>query len=93
MSEQAEVRQQKAQEQGHSEGMNEQEAVRQQPAQQQGQSGLAPSTGHFSVYGVFRVATAVQQSMTELNGAVSSKEEKIVVITKIVIKLINLTDH
>jgi cell fate regulator YaaT (PSP1 superfamily) len=41
---------------------------------------------------MFRVATALQQIATELNGAVS-KETKIVTINKTVIKLTNLNDH
>jgi hypothetical protein len=38
------------------------------------------------------VATAVQQIMTEFNGAVS-KEDKIVTITKIVLNLMNEDGH
>jgi hypothetical protein len=41
---------------------------------------------------MFRVASAVQQIVTELNGAVS-EEEKIVVITKIVPNLMKRDDH
>jgi hypothetical protein len=37
---------------------------------------------------MFEVTTVVQQIMTELNGAVS-EEDKIVAITKIVLKLMN----
>lgn len=42
--------------------------------------------------GVFRVATAVQEIMTALNGAVS-EEDEIVAIIKVVIKLINFNGH
>jgi hypothetical protein len=41
---------------------------------------------------MFRVATVAQQIMTELNDA-SSEEEKIVAITEIVIKPVNVNGH
>jgi hypothetical protein len=41
---------------------------------------------------MFRVASAVQQIMTELNGAVP-EEEKIVVITKIVLNIMKRDGH
>jgi hypothetical protein len=40
---------------------------------------------------MFKVATAVQQTMTELNGFMS-EENKIVSITKIVLKLMDQND-
>jgi hypothetical protein len=41
---------------------------------------------------MLRVATVVQQIMTEFNGAVS-EEDKIVVITKIVLNLMKQNGH
>jgi hypothetical protein len=41
---------------------------------------------------VFRVATVVQQIMTELNDTVS-EEDKIVAITKVVLKIMNNNGH
>jgi hypothetical protein len=40
---------------------------------------------------IFRVAAVVEQIMTDLNGAVS--EDKIMVITKIILKLMNKYGH
>jgi hypothetical protein len=56
--------------------------------QNAGQSVQAPSENSASLDNMFRVATVVQQIMTGLNGAVS-EEDKIVAITKIVMKLMN----
>jgi hypothetical protein len=53
-----------------------------------GQSAQAPNVNSASLDNMFRVATAVQQIMTGLNDAVS-EEEKILAITKIVLKLMN----
>jgi hypothetical protein len=61
----------------------------QQPTQQTGQSVQATSVKSSSLDDMFRVASAVQQIMTELNDAVS-EEEKIVVITKIVLNLMKI---
>jgi hypothetical protein len=41
---------------------------------------------------MLRTVTAVQQFMTEFNGAVL-EEEKIVIITKTVLNLMNQSDH
>jgi hypothetical protein len=41
---------------------------------------------------MFKVATIVQQIMTELNGTVS-EENKIVAITKIILNFMKQTDH
>jgi hypothetical protein len=41
---------------------------------------------------MFKVATGVQQIMTELNGAVS-EEDKIVAITKIVLNIMKQNGH
>jgi hypothetical protein len=41
---------------------------------------------------MLRIVTAVQQLMTEFNGAVS-EEEKTVAITKIVLNLMKQNDH
>jgi len=73
------------------EGMSEQVAVK-QSAQQRRQSVVAPCIGGSSPDGVLRVTIAVQQIMTPHNGAVSDKD-KIVVITKILIKPVNLSGH
>jgi hypothetical protein len=55
-------------------------------AQLSGQSVPAPCVTTSSLDDMFKVATVVQQIMTELNGAVS-EEHKIVAITKIVLNL------
>jgi hypothetical protein len=49
----------------------------------------ATSVKSSSLDDMFKVASAVQQIMTELNDAVS-EEEKIVVITKIVLNLMKI---
>jgi hypothetical protein len=63
------------------------------PAQQSihqatGQSVQAAGVNSASLDNMFRVASVVQQIMTGLNNAVS-EEQKIVAITKIVMKLMN----
>jgi hypothetical protein len=64
-----------------------------QPTMQKtGQSVQAPSVNSSSLDDMFKVATIVQQIMTELNGAVS-EENKIVAITKIVLNLMKQNDH
>jgi hypothetical protein len=57
-----------------------------QQQKESGQSAQASNVSSASLNNMFRVATAVQQIMTELNGAVS-EEDKIVAITKIVLNL------
>jgi hypothetical protein len=52
----------------------------------------APTVNGSSVDDMFKVATVVQQIMTELNGAVS-EEDKIVAITKIVLNLMKQNGH
>jgi hypothetical protein len=64
----------------------------QQNNQQTGQSVQAPSVNSSSLDDMFKVATIVQQIMTELNGAVS-EENKIVAITKIVLNLMKQNGH
>jgi hypothetical protein len=56
------------------------------------QSAVEQCTVGSTLDSVFRIATAVQQIMTEFNCAVS-EEEKIVTINKIVIKLMNINGH
>jgi len=64
-----------------------------QPTMQKtGQSVQAPSVNSSSLDDMFKVATIVQQIMTELNGAVS-EENKIVAITKIVLNLMKQNGH
>jgi hypothetical protein len=71
--------------------MRDQAAVQQHTAQKQGQSVLAPGTN--SSYGdVFTVTTVIHQFMTDFNDTVTD-EEKIVAMTKSVIKLMNPNDH
>jgi hypothetical protein len=60
----------------------------QQRLQHAGQSVQAPSVNSASLDNMFRVASVVQQIMTGLNDAVS-EEQKIVAITKSVMKLMN----
>jgi hypothetical protein len=57
-----------------------------------GQSVQAPLLNSQSLDNMLRVVTSVQQIMTEVNGAMS-EEEKIVAITKIVLKLMNKNGH
>jgi hypothetical protein len=55
--------------------------------------GLAPNVNSLPLdNGMLRTVAAVQQFMTEFNGAVS-EEEKIVTITKIVSNLMKQNDH
>jgi hypothetical protein len=61
-----------------------------QKAQESGQSAQAPSVTTSSLDGMFKVATIVQQIMTELNGA---EESKIVAITRIVLNLMKQNGH
>jgi hypothetical protein len=63
-------------------------------AQQQeaGQSVRSPIISSQPLDNMLRVVTAVQQIMTEFNGAVS-EEDKIVVITKIVLNLMKQDDQ
>jgi hypothetical protein len=65
-------------------------ASRQQ--QDVGQSVRAPTVNSQPLDNVLRVVTVVQQIMTEFNGAVS-EEDKIVVITKIVLNLMIQNGH
>jgi hypothetical protein len=60
----------------------------QQCTQKTGQSVQAPNVNSSSLDNMFKVASLVQQIMTGLNEAVS-EEQKIVAITKIVMKLMN----
>jgi hypothetical protein len=64
------------------------------PALQQetGQSVWAPNVNSQPLDNMLRVVTVVQQIMTEFNGAVS-EEDKIVVITKIVLNLMKQNGH
>jgi hypothetical protein len=62
--------------------------AQQSPQQPTGQSVQAASVNSASLDNMFRVASVVQQIMTGLNDAVS-EEQKIVAITKIVMKLMN----
>jgi hypothetical protein len=57
-----------------------------------GQSVQTSSVNSVSLDGMFKVATVVQQIMTELNGAVL-EEGKIVAITKIVLNLMKRDGH
>jgi hypothetical protein len=57
-------------------------------SQKPGQLVQAPPVNSSSLDNMFKVATVVQQIMTELNGAVS-EENKIVAITKTVLNLMN----
>jgi hypothetical protein len=62
---------------------------------QQQNAGLpvqASNISSVSLDNMFRIATVVQQIMTEFSGAVS-EEEKIVAITKIVFNLLNKYGH
>jgi hypothetical protein len=64
-----------------------------QHEQHAGQSVGAPNVNSLLLdNGMLRIVAAVQQFMTEFNGAVS-EEEKIVVITKIVSNLVKQNDH
>jgi hypothetical protein len=76
---------------GTTDGMRELAAVRQQSVQLQAQSVVTPCTGD-SPLDMLRVATIVQQIVTEVNGA-ESEEVKIVAITQLVINLMNLNGH
>jgi hypothetical protein len=64
------------------------------PALQQltGQSVQAPLVNSQPLDNMLRVVTVVQHIMTEVSGAMS-EEEKIVAITKIVLKLLNQNGH
>jgi hypothetical protein len=62
-------------------------AAQQRLQQQTGQSVQVDNVNSASLNNMFRVASVVQQIMTGLNDAVS--EQKIVAITKIVMKLMN----
>jgi hypothetical protein len=64
------------------------------PALQQttGQSVQAPNVSSHPSDNMSKVVTVVQQIMTEVSGALS-EEEKIVAITKIVVKLMNQNGH
>jgi hypothetical protein len=64
------------------------------PGSQQtaGQSVRAPTVSSQPQDNMLRVVTAVQQIMTEFNGALS-EEDKIVVITKIVLNLLKQHGH
>jgi hypothetical protein len=57
-----------------------------------GQLVRAPTVSSQPLDNMLRVVTAVQQIMTEFNGAVS-EEDKIVAITKIVLNLMKQDDH
>jgi hypothetical protein len=57
-----------------------------------GQSVSAPNVNSLPLDNMFRVITAVQQIMTEFNGAVS-EEAKVVAITKIVLSLMKQNGH
>jgi hypothetical protein len=63
-----------------------------QQAQPAGQSVQISNVNSVSLDDMFKVATVVQQIMTELNSAVS-EEEKIVAITKIVLNLMKHNGH
>jgi hypothetical protein len=56
------------------------------------QSVQAPSVSNFSLDDMFKVANVVQQIMTQLNGALT-EEDKIMVITKIVLSLMKQNGH
>jgi hypothetical protein len=60
--------------------------------QQTGQSVQAPSVSSHPFDNMLKVVIVVQQIMTEISG-VLSEEEKIVAITKIVLKLMNQIGH
>jgi hypothetical protein len=60
--------------------------------QKAGQSVRAPTVNSQPLDNMLRVVTAVQQIMTEFNGAVS-EEDKIVAITKIVLNLMKQDGH
>jgi hypothetical protein len=64
------------------------------PVQEQetGQSVQAPNVSSHSFDNMLKVVTVVQQLMTEVIGGLS-EEEKIVAITKIVLKLMNQNGH
>jgi hypothetical protein len=63
-----------------------------QQAKPAGQSVQTSNVNSTSLDDMFKVATVVQQIMTELNGAVL-EEGKIVVITKIVLSLMKCDGH
>jgi hypothetical protein len=62
------------------------------PQQETGQSVQTPHVNSQPLDNMLRVATVVQQIMTEFNGAVS-EEDKIVAITKIVLNLMKQNGH
>jgi hypothetical protein len=64
----------------------------QQSQQPKGQSFRAQNVNSEVLDNMLRVVTVVQQIMTEFNGAVS-EEDKIVVITKIVLNLMKQNGH
>jgi hypothetical protein len=60
--------------------------------QKAGQSVQASNVSSVSLDNMFKVATVVQQIMTEFSGAVSAKAKR-VAITKIVLNLMNKNGH
>jgi hypothetical protein len=62
------------------------------PQPKTGQSVKTPHVNSQTLGNMLRVATVVQQIMTEFNGAVS-EEDKIVAITKIVLNLVKQNGH
>jgi hypothetical protein len=60
--------------------------------QETGQSVQAPNVSSHPFHNMLKVVTVVQQNMTEVSG-VLSKEEEILAITKIVLKLMNQNGH
>jgi hypothetical protein len=60
--------------------------------QERGQSVQAPHVSSKPLDNMLKVVTVVQQIMTEVSGALS-EEDKIVAITKIVLKLMNQNGH
>jgi hypothetical protein len=63
-----------------------------QQAKPTGQSVQTSNVNSVSLDDIFKIATVVQQIMTELNGTVS-EEGKIVAITKIVLNLMKHDGH
>jgi hypothetical protein len=66
-------------------------SLQQEEQQVSGQSVRGPNVNSLPLDNMIRVATVVQQIMTEFSGAVS--EAKIVAITKIVLNIIKRNGH
>jgi transcriptional regulator NrdR family protein len=67
-------------------------SVQQQQLREKLQTGLSVQAPSSSVSDMLKIASVVQQIMTELNGALS-EENKIVIITKMVLNLIKQNYH